>query len=60
MDPAVHNSLVVPARAIATPVRVRGLTSPLLVISVYMTPGIGMQGTNAQALAAIMSFAESW
>ena len=60
VDPSVHNALIVPARAIATPVRVRGLTSPVLVISVYMVPGIGMKGASAQALAAIMTFAESW
>ena len=60
VDPSVHNALIVPDRATATPVRVRGLTSPVLIISVYMVPGLGMKGANAQALAAIMTFAESW
>ena len=60
VDPAVHNVLVVPVRAAATLVRARGLTPPVLVINVYMTPGVGMIGAFAHALGQIMTFAEAW
>ena len=60
VDPTVHNVVIVPGRAICTPVRVRGLTRPLLIITIYLIPNIGMVGANAQAFAQIMGFAESW
>ena len=57
-DAARAEKAILPARAAATCVRLHGLGTPLLIVSAYFEPSIGLAGSNDWLLAQIVLFCE--
>ena len=50
--------VLAPSRAVVMPIGVKNLDQPLLVVSLYLEPGLGLAKANALALVAVLRYLE--